>query len=60
MRQYYNILQIFTALHNQDDVDEKTMLAVEKALLEAFKDLELWEQKMLQLTLRFEVSEVIL
>ena len=60
MRQYYNILQIFTALHNQDDVDEKTMLAVEKALLEAFKDLELWEQKMLQLTLLFEVSEVIL
>jgi len=50
---------IFTHLNDQEVIDENTMLAVEKALAEAFKELEHWQKEMLWHTMCFEVSEVI-
>ena len=59
MKHYYNILMIFTHLHDQDVVEENTVLAVEKALAEAFNELEQCQKEMLWHTISFEVSEVI-
>jgi hypothetical protein len=59
MKHYYNILMIFTHLHDQDVIEENTVLAVEKALAEAFNELEHWQKEMLWHTISFEVSEVI-
>ena len=50
---------IFTHLNNQDVVEENTVLATEKALAEAFNELEHWQKEMLWHTISFEVSEVI-
>jgi len=60
MKHYYNILMIFTHLHDQESIDENTVLSVEKALVEAFSELEHWEREMLTHSMCPEVFEVII
>ena len=60
MKNYYNILNIFTNLNNQKVIDESTMLATERALYEAFEELEPWQKEMLTQSMCPEVFEVIM
>ena len=60
MKDYYNLLVIFTAVNQLDHIDESIFDEVSRTLYKAFKALEVWEQDMLQHTICFEVSEVIL
>ena len=60
MKDYYNLLVIFTAICQLDHIEESVFVSVEKALREAFKALELWEQDMLTKSMCPEVFEVIM
>jgi len=60
MKDYYVALLVFTHVNNRDNIDESIFDEVSRALYEAFKALEPWEQDMLQHTICFEVSEIIL
>ena len=60
MKNYYHLLVIFTAVRQRDHIEESVLVPVERALLEAFKALELWEQDMLIKSMCPEVFEVIL
>jgi len=60
MKHYYNILNIFTNLSNQEAIDESTLLATERALYEAFEELKLWQKDMLTKSMCPEVFEVIM
>ena len=60
MKNYYNLLVIFTAVRQLDHIEESVLVAVERALLEAFKTLELWERDMLTKSMCPEVFEVIM
>ena len=51
---------IFKHLHEQESIDENTVLSVEKALVEAFSELEHWEREMLTHSMCPEVFEVII
>jgi len=60
MKDYYNALLAFTQVNNRTIIDESLFDEVSRTLYKTFKDLEVWEQDMLQHTICFEVSEVIL
>jgi len=60
MKNYYDLLVIFTAVRQRDHIEESVLVPVERALLEAFKALELWEQDMLTKSMCQEVFEVIM
>jgi len=60
MKDYYNALLAFTQVNNRTTIDESLLDEVSRTLYEKFKDLEPWQQDMLQHTICFEVSEVIL
>jgi len=60
MKDYYVALLAFTHVNNRDNIDESVFHELARDLYKAFKALEPWEQDMLQHTICFEVSEVIL
>jgi len=60
MENYYNALLAFTQVNNRTIIDELILDEVSRTLYKAFKDLEVWEQDLLQHTICFEVSEVIM
>ena len=60
MKNYYDLLVIFTAVRQLDHIEESVLVPVERALLEAFKALEPWEQDMLTKSMCPEVFEVIM
>ena len=60
MKNYYDLLVIFTAVRQLDHIEESVLVPVERALLEAFKALEPWEQDMLTKSMCPEAFEVIM
>ena len=58
MKNYYIILRVFTEFHNTN-MPEVALIAIGNALAESFNELESWQQEMLQLTISFEVNEII-
>ena len=59
MKNYYDLLVIFTAVRQLDHIEE-SVLATERALYEAFEELKLWQKDMLTKSMCPEVFEVIM
>ena len=60
MKNYYTALLAFTYVTGRTTIDESLLDEVSRTLYKAFKDLEVWEQDLLQHTICPAVFEVIM